>query len=166
MLKQQQQQTEVLLRQIQTQMEADMRLKSEMTRNQLQVLTEMQLRNPSDQVPSVHAMLANLPATNKDVEEVYKEKESRLRSLHQEEIEDLTHRLRVANDKLVTAKAEHEDELEAERERRVRDLARQSEEHCRAVESLRAEYMTALDKVKEIRARELDSLKDATDITR
>ena len=65
MLKQQQQQTEVLLRQIQTQMEADMRLKSEMTRNQLQVLTaemQMQIKSPfSDQ-----AILAHFkgPATN------------------------------------------------------------------------------------------------------
>lgn len=66
MLKQQQQQTEVLLRQIQTQMEADMRLKSEMTRNQLQVLTEMQMRNPSDQVPSLHAMLGQLKGPSKE----------------------------------------------------------------------------------------------------
>ena len=100
------------------------------------------------------------------MEEVYKEKETRLRSLHQEEIDDLTHRLRVANDKLVAAKVEHEDEMESERQRRVKDLARQSEEHCRAVEGLRTEYMAALHKVKEIRTRELDSLKDATDITR
>ena len=100
------------------------------------------------------------------MEEVYKEKETRLRSLHQEEIDDLTHRLRVANDKLVAAKVEHEDERESERQRRVKDLARQSEEHCRAVEGLRTEYMAALHKVKEIRTRELDSLKDATDITR
>ena len=102
----------------------------------------------------------------RDLEGVYKEKESRLRSLHQEEIDDLTHRLRVANDRLVAAKADHEDEMEAERERRVKDLARQSEEHTRAVEALRTEYLDALDKVKEIRAREINSLKDATDVTR
>ena len=97
---------------------------------------------------------------------MYKEKESRLRSLHQEEIDDLTHRLRVANDRLVAAKADHEDEMEAEREKRVKDLARQSEEHTRAIEALRTEYLDALNKVKEIRAREIDSLKDATDVTR
>ena len=43
---------------------------------------------------------------------MYKEKETRLKSLHQEEIEDLARRLALANDKLLTVKADHEDELE------------------------------------------------------
>ena len=48
MLKQQQEQTEILLKQMQSQMEADIRLKGDMTRNQLQVLGEIQLQNPSE----------------------------------------------------------------------------------------------------------------------
>ena len=68
---------------------------------------------------------------------MYKERESRLKSLHQEEMEELTSRLRVANDKLLTAKADHEDDLERERERRLKDLARQADDHRRAVDDLR-----------------------------
>ena len=49
---------------------------------------------------------------DKELGELYKEKEARLKSLHQEEIEDLTRRLALANDKLLTVKADHEDELE------------------------------------------------------
>ena len=97
---------------------------------------------------------------------MYKERESRLKSLHQEEMEELTSRLRVANDKLLTAKADHEDDLERERERRLKDLARQADDHRRAVEDLRSEYAATLDKVKELKAYELNSTRDAADVTK
>ena len=53
-----------------------------------------------------------------------------------------------------------------ERERRLKDLARQSDEHHQAVEDLRREYMATLDKVKEIKTYQLDSTRDAAQVTR
>ena len=53
-----------------------------------------------------------------------------------------------------------------EREKRLKDLARQSDEHHQAVEDLRREYMATLDKVKEIKTYQLDSTRDAAQVTR
>ena len=48
----------------------------------------------------------------------------------------------------------------------MKDLARQSDEHHQAVEDLRREYMATLDKVKEIKTYQLDSTRDAAQVTR
>ena len=53
-----------------------------------------------------------------------------------------------------------------ERERRLKDLGRQSDEHHQAVEDLRREYMATLDKVKEIKTYQLDSTRDAAQVTK
>ena len=53
-----------------------------------------------------------------------------------------------------------------ERERRLKDLGRQSDEHQQAVEDLRREYMATLDKVKEIKTYQLDSTRDAAQVTK
>ena len=50
MLKQQQMQSETLLKQIQSQMESEMRMKSDLVRNQLSVLAELQMQNPTDTI--------------------------------------------------------------------------------------------------------------------
>ena len=47
-MKQQQTQTEILMRQIQAQLESDLRAKSELVRNQLTILTEIQMQNPNE----------------------------------------------------------------------------------------------------------------------
>ena len=47
-LMQQQSQTEVLMKQIQAQMESELRAKSELVRNQLTILTEIQMQNPQE----------------------------------------------------------------------------------------------------------------------
>ena len=50
MLKQQQMQSETLLKQIQSQMESEMRMKNDLVRNQLSVLAELQMQNPTDTI--------------------------------------------------------------------------------------------------------------------
>ena len=100
------------------------------------------------------------------LDEFYKERENRLKTLHDEELEELHLRLRQANDRLMTTKADHDEELERERDKRLRDLAKQSEEHQITVDNLRAEYIAALDKFKELKSYELDSTKDAKDVSK
>ena len=48
----------------------------------------------------------------------------------------------------------------------MKDLGRQSDEHQQAVEDLRREYMATLDKVKEIKTYQLDSTRDAAQVTK
>ena len=47
-LKQQQVQAEMLMKQIQTQMETELRMKSDLVRNQLSILGEIQMQNPEE----------------------------------------------------------------------------------------------------------------------
>jgi hypothetical protein len=49
-LMQQQTQTEMLMKQIQAQMESELRSKSELVRNQLSILTEIQMQNPQESI--------------------------------------------------------------------------------------------------------------------
>ena len=47
-LKQQQVQAEMLMKQIQTQMESELRMKSDLVRNQLSIIGEIQMQNPEE----------------------------------------------------------------------------------------------------------------------
>ena len=109
---QQQTQTEVLMKQIQAQMESELKTKSELVRNQLTILTEIQMQNPHesldmkgllDQVQQsvgmtkMSAPSAGNPNRDKDtleeIESLYKEREERLRSAHAEHVEELEARI-------------------------------------------------------------------------
>ena len=58
---------------------------------------------------------------------------------------------------------EHQKELEAEKERRRRDLHEQSEDHKSTVETIRADYAVLVEKIKELKAMELEASIEARD---
>ena len=58
---------------------------------------------------------------------------------------------------------EHQRELEAERERRRKDLHEQSEDHKATVETIRADYAVLVEKIKELKTMELEASIEARD---
>ena len=53
--------------------------------------------------------------------------------------------------------------FQAERERRRHDLHEQSEDHKATVDTIRADYAVLVDKIKEIKAMELEASNEARD---
>ena len=61
MLKQQQMQSEILLKQIQSQMESEVKMKNEMVRQQISMLGDMQMQNPSStEAFGIHGIMEQL----------------------------------------------------------------------------------------------------------
>ncbi|XP_059099177.1 fas-binding factor 1 homolog isoform X1 [Tigriopus californicus] len=180
-LKQQQAQTEILMKQIQAQMESELRIKNDLVRNQLQILSEIQIQHPEqvidlaglvqqikDQktVPGTH-LESIVPVANRDqetkeeLEHYFRRREDRIRQNHSEEVEDLEKRI---GDLVVKSKEDHESfrtEIEVERQRRRQMLQDQTEEHQEAIQMLRSEYTIALDRIRDLKRFEVDAQKDA-----
>ena len=60
MLKQQQMQSEILLKQIQSQMESEVKMKNEMVRHQISMLGDMQMQNPSTEAFGINGIMEQL----------------------------------------------------------------------------------------------------------
>ena len=61
MLKKQQMQSEILLKQIQAQMESEVQMKNEIVRQQISMFGDMQMQNPSaSETVNIHAIMENL----------------------------------------------------------------------------------------------------------
>ena len=96
-LKTQQGQCEMLMRQLQSQMETEMKLKSELVRNQMQILAESSTNN--NDLNEAAASLANGYLNNNNnhnanshVAKDVKEREERLKVAHEQEIEEMQNR--------------------------------------------------------------------------
>ena len=61
---------------------------------------------------------------------------------------------------------EYKEDVQFEHERRITDLQRQHEEHQDAIEALKLEYTTALQKIKDVNAFEMNTSKDAEESMR
>lgn len=150
-LKQQQGQCEMLMKQLQSQMEAEMRLKTELVRNQMQMISENS---------------GNLDKFENDTnnnEGGYSRREQRLKAAHEEEMAEMQKRIQHWVLRNQQMSEEHQKELEAERERRRKDLAEQSQDHKATVETIRADYSVLVDKIKELKAMELEASLEAKD---
>ena len=92
-----------------------------------------------------------------------KQREERLKAAHEEEMVEMQKRIQHWILRTQQMSEEHQKELEAERERRRRDLQEQSEDHKATVETIRADYTVLLDKIKELKAMELEASLEARD---
>ena len=92
-----------------------------------------------------------------------KQREERLNAAHEEEISEMQKRIQHWMQRTHEMAAEHQKELEAERERRRRDLHEQSEDHRATVDTIRADYAILVDKIKELKAMELEASIEARD---
>ena len=90
------------------------------------------------------------PKPSVEVEEFYKEREDKIRKLHEEEIKEVEQRLLVVKDRAKSDLEEYREDIEFERQRRITDLQRQQEEHQEVIEALKNEYSSNLQKMKEI----------------
>ena len=63
------------------------------------------------------------------MEAFYKEREERMRKLHEEEIKEVQERLSLVKDRAKADLEEYQEDIQFERQRRVTDLQRQQEEH-------------------------------------
>ena len=90
------------------------------------------------------------PTSSVEVEEFYKEREDKIRKLHEEEVKEVEQRLLVVKDRAKSDLEEYREDIEFERQRRITDLQRQQEEHQEVIEALKNEYSSNLQKMKEI----------------
>lgn len=165
-LKQQQAQCEMLMKQLQSQMEAEMRMKAELVRNQMQMLAEHSTSNCDNN--NLESIFGGLKSSNKNSnsgldENSVKEREERLKAAHQEEIVEMQKRIQHWIHRTQQMAEEHQKELEAERERRRKDLFEQSQDHKATVETIRADYAILVDKIKELKNMEMEASIDARD---
>ena len=65
MLKQQQMQSEILLKQIQSQMESEVKMKNDMVRHQISILGEIQMQNPTE-VININGIMDQIQRENSD----------------------------------------------------------------------------------------------------
>ena len=161
MMRQQQLQADTVLKQLQSQMESETRIKNEMVRNQLCVFSEIQAQNPVNPV-NISSLMQELQgktdANNTscvdssatavdDLEGHYQKKIERLCEMHKEEINELKERNHSLVERSRNDMEDHQKELELERNRRLQDLDRLREEHNKTLENLRSEYIIAVEKV-------------------
>ena len=86
-----------------------------------------------------------------------------MNAAHEEEIVEMQKRIQHWVQRTQQMADEHQKELEAERERRRRDLHEQSEDHRATVDTIRADYAIRVDKIKELKAMELEASIEARD---
>lgn len=147
-LRHQQAQCEAQMKQLQAQMEAEMRMKTELVRNQMAMLAE------SGQINDLNDFVISDKASDR---------EKRLKAAHEEEIAELQNRIQYWVQRTQQMAAEHQAELDAEKERRKRDLTEQSEDHKVTVETIRNDYAILVEKVKELKTMEFEAALEAKD---
>lgn len=172
-LRHQQAQCEMLMKQVQSQMETEMRMKTELVRNQMKILAEVQPVQGGGETADLSDIINQLSSPNNNanfstinnerLEQMYKKREERLNSSHEEEMEDLQKRIRHWVQRCQEQSDDHHNELENERERRRRDLKEQSEDHKQTVETIRADYNVLVDKIKELKSLEFEATVESRD---
>ena len=105
-LQTQQAQSEMLMRQLQSQMETEMKMKTELARNQMQILAEVQpgsSQNLEEMIQNFSknsfGSSAGTAGGSDQLEEMYKKRDERLKLAHADELE-----VRFCNEKLIFRK--------------------------------------------------------------
>ena len=101
-----------------------------------------------------------------DVEAFYQEREERMKKVHKEELEEIQERLLHVKERAKTDLEEYQEDLQFERQRRITDLQKQQEGHQEAIEALKQEYTSNLERIREFYSFEVNSSKDARDTIR
>ena len=81
-------------------------------------------------------------------------------------MKEVQERLLLVKERAKVDLEEYQDDIQFERQRRITDLQRQQEEHQDTIESLRVEYTTKLQKMKEFNSLEVNASKDAEEAIR
>ena len=72
-----------------------------------------------------------------------------MRISHEQEIEEMKERVLHLKQRAKSDLDEYQEDLQFERQRRITDLQRQHEEHEEAMQTLKLEYSSALEKIKD-----------------
>ncbi len=94
---------------------------------------------------------------------IFKEREERIRESHADEIKTYQAKIRQLTERAKVVAQEHQEELDIERKRRVKELQEQSEDHKITVETIRRDYMVLVDRIKELKDLESDAAIEARD---
>ncbi|XP_040564700.2 uncharacterized protein [Lepeophtheirus salmonis] len=148
LFRKQQEQFSILMKQFQNQTESEVRMKSELIRNQIQLMGNFQV----DQ--------GNLPKTigidysnndfNKMIESAFKETITQLKSIHEDNMQELNERIESLLDRIRVLQEIHREELEKERDKRFRQLEELEEEHKNKIVSLKDSYENIIHSLKNI----------------
>ena len=168
-IQQQQVQAEMVMKQIQSQMESELRMKSDLIRNQLRIMSDIQMQKPEEAIDLKGLMeqianhsssgdatssLTGKEAKNKEsleeLESFFRQKEDRLRVAHSEHVDELEDRIGTLVKRNKTLIESHGKELEEERERRRKDLSEQAEEHKETLQRIKSEYAVTIDRLREM----------------
>ena len=89
-----------------------------------------------------------------------------MRISHEQEIEEMKERVLHLKQRAKSDLDEYQEDLQFERQRRITDLQRQHDEHEEAMQTLKSEYSSALQKIKELKLHEIDTSKLADESMR
>lgn len=175
-----------LLQRLQQQIEEETSMKQKLMTNQLQMLTKLQMEAPNQEIDIVAlfektktniksnivdqdnertGIIKLIQEKTDEVEEIYKNKETKLIENYEQVIKDLENKLDVEQDRYRQLSEFHKEEREKAQELHKEEIKQIKEDNRTMQESMKSDYLSAIQSLKELRKVEMDSAQEINETT-